>query len=254
MNDSISIKTLKKRTLETYRGNWMAAIKANILPILSAAFTSFLVMTVVGIALVVFTQTDPATLHQATNYDQAASVNSAYSGSGMARDFLSIAIATFFTVGIQYGTLDWLRNRMRVPSWGTPFQTFSRKYFTSTLAIFLFEFIFLTLWSILLVIPAIIKFYSYSQSYLLYKDAQERQLTDQFEFVTFITFSRRLMDGYKAQFFLLQLSLIGWYILSVITFGIGFLWYIPYRNGVYAAFYDDLVKKRGKQAVPEIFA
>ncbi|MFG1199749.1 DUF975 family protein [Pediococcus acidilactici] len=254
MNDFISIKALKKRTLDTYQGNWMAAIKANILPIISAAFTSFMIMTFIGIAVVVFTQTDPAALRQATNYDQAASVNSAYSGTGMARDFLSMAIATFFMVGIQYGTLDWLRNRTQIPSWGAPFQTFTRKYFTSTLAIFLFEFIFLTLWSFLFVIPAIIKFYSYSQSYLLYKDAQERQLTDQFEFVTFITFSRRLMNGYKARFLLLQLSLLGWFILSVLTFGIGFLWYIPYRNGVYTAFYEDLVEKRGKQVVPEIFA
>lgn len=48
MNDFTSIKALKKRTLDTYQGNWMAAIKANILPIISAAFTSFMIMTFIG--------------------------------------------------------------------------------------------------------------------------------------------------------------------------------------------------------------
>jgi uncharacterized membrane protein len=61
------------------------------------------------------------------------------------------------------------------------------------------------------------------------------------------------MDGNKARLLGLQISLIGWYILSIITFGIGFIWYVPYRNGLYAAFYKNLVEQRGQQVLPEIF-
>lgn len=47
----------------------------------------------------------------------------------------------------------------------------------------------------------------------------------------------KLMKGHKWEFFLLQLSLLGWGLLSVITFGIGFLWFLPYKHTVYRIFY-----------------
>ncbi|MGG5460134.1 DUF975 family protein [Clostridium sp. B9] len=47
----------------------------------------------------------------------------------------------------------------------------------------------------------------------------------------------KMMKGHKWEFFLLELSLIGWAILSVITLGIGLLWFIPYKRTVYRIFY-----------------
>ena len=38
----------------------------------------------------------------------------------------------------------------------------------------------------------------------------------------------------------MEISFIGWGLLSVLTLGIGFLWLSPYMNAAYAAFYDDV--------------
>ncbi len=48
------------------------------------------------------------------------------------------------------------------------------------------------------------------------------------------------MKGHKAQLFWLQLSFIGWFILSCITFGVGYLWLIPYMTVSLGKFYEEL--------------
>lgn len=96
--------------------------------------------------------------------------------------------------------------------------------------------IFVFLWSLLLIIPGIIKSLAYSQYYFLLRDHPEYSITEA------ITESRKLMDGYKWKYFLLNLSFIGWGILALITLGIGFLWLIPYVTTSLAAFYDKRIE------------
>lgn len=101
--------------------------------------------------------------------------------------------------------------------------------------------IFTTLWGLLLVIPGIIKSYSYSQSYFIYYDiVQETGQTP--KVLDTITASRKLMDGYKGKLFWLDLSFIGWHILALATAGIGYLWLSPYISATKAAFYEQLPK------------
>jgi uncharacterized membrane protein len=52
--------------------------------------------------------------------------------------------------------------------------------------------------------------------------------------------SWNMMKGYKWQFFCLQLRFIGWGLLSIITFGIGFLWLYPYVTVTNYNFYRQL--------------
>lgn len=254
-----SIKDLKKRVLGLYRGNWGSAIKANLIPIIMEVFVGFFVTIATLLVALVLSKTgmhmDFKSASDALNSGTAGDS----SGLGMRTswNFLENAIALFILVGIQYGLLDWMRNKEMAPSWKAPFQTFTRKYFGSTLALYVIQFIFLLGWGLLslvtLGIPYLIKSYSYSQTYLIYKDASDHGKADHFEYVNFITFSRRLMNGNKWRFFLVKLSMVGWYILSLLTFGIGFIWYVPYRNGLYVTFYDDLVQHQGKEKVAEIF-
>ncbi|MEI2364841.1 DUF975 family protein, partial [Niallia circulans] len=82
--------------------------------------------------------------------------------------------------------------------------------------------IFTFLWSLLLLIPGIIKALAYSQTFMLLKDHPEYSVFEA------ITESRRRMKGYKGKYFLLNLSFIGWGILCLFTLGIGFLWLAPY--------------------------
>ena len=59
--------------------------------------------------------------------------------------------------------------------------------------------------------------------------------------------SKVMMRGYKLDFFILNLSFIGWAILAVFTFGILYFWLLPYMNVTYAKFYD-MVKKHAQEA------
>lgn len=55
--------------------------------------------------------------------------------------------------------------------------------------------------------------------------------------------SAKIMKGNKWKYFVFQLSFIGWAILSIITFGIGFLWLIPYVTLASTNFYKNLNKE-----------
>ena len=55
-----------------------------------------------------------------------------------------------------------------------------------------------------------------------------------------IKLSSQMMKRKKKKLFCLQLSFIGWFLLSILTFGIGFLWLLPYMQSSYAAFYIEL--------------
>lgn len=48
------------------------------------------------------------------------------------------------------------------------------------------------------------------------------------------------MDGHKWRLFCLHLSFIGWWLLCILTLGIGMLWLAPYIQNSTAAFYEDL--------------
>ena len=52
--------------------------------------------------------------------------------------------------------------------------------------------------------------------------------------------SKLMTNGYKMDLFVLSLSFIGWALLGVITFGIAFIWVIPYINATYANAYNSL--------------
>ncbi len=95
--------------------------------------------------------------------------------------------------------------------------------------------IFIFLWSLLLIIPGIIMGLAYSQSYFLLKDHPEYTVSQA------IAESRVRMKGYKGKYFLMDLSFIGWGILSVLSLGIGFLWLVPYMSASMAEFYNELI-------------
>ena len=96
--------------------------------------------------------------------------------------------------------------------------------------------IFVFLWTLLLIIPGIIKSISYSQTFFVLKDHPEYSITEA------ITESKKIMQGYKWKYFLLNLSFIGWGILSLFTLGIGLLWLTPYITTSLASFYNQRIE------------
>lgn len=103
--------------------------------------------------------------------------------------------------------------------------------------------LYIFLWSLLLVIPGIIKYISYSQTFYILRD--EPSLT----YNGAIERSMAMMEGHKMDYFLLILSFIGWYILGILSLGIGFLWINPYISRALALFYEDLKSECGSEIV-----
>lgn len=108
------------------------------------------------------------------------------------------------------------------------------KQFGSSFLLWLLEWIFLTLWTCLLIVPGIVKSFSYSMAFYILRDNPGIGAAEA------ITRSRKMMDGYKIQLFKLYLSFIGWALLCCLSLGIGFLWLIPYIKLSEADFYRYL--------------
>lgn len=106
--------------------------------------------------------------------------------------------------------------------------------------------IYICLWFLLLIIPGIIKSFSYAMTYFIINDHPEYSINQA------ITESRRMMAGHKMEYFILCLSFIGWFILSCITLGIGFLWLIPYFYTTAAAFYEEVAEEYYEKKTPTI--
>jgi len=95
--------------------------------------------------------------------------------------------------------------------------------------------ILIFLWTLLLIIPGIIKSMSYSQMFFLLRDFPELTTLEA------ISESIKRMKGLKWKYFLMHLSFIGWGILCLFSIGIGFLWLIPYIGTTMAIFYNELI-------------
>lgn len=78
------------------------------------------------------------------------------------------------------------------------------------------------LWSLLLIIPGIIKSYSYSMSFFCLLNNPELTIREA------MRESIRLTSGFKGDLFILDLSWLGWEILTIFTCGIGLLFLNPY--------------------------
>lgn len=94
--------------------------------------------------------------------------------------------------------------------------------------------LFVYLWSFLFVIPRIIKMFSYAMTNYILVDKPELSANEA------INLSKDMMYGHKFDLFYLYLSLAGWFILSIVTLGIGFLWFYPYAQTAQASFYLDV--------------
>lgn len=94
--------------------------------------------------------------------------------------------------------------------------------------------LYITLWTLLFIIPGIIKGYSYAMTPFIL--AEHPNLTAS----QAIDLSKDLMDGHKGELFVLDLSFLGWIILAALTLNLGHIALNPYRNAAYAAFYRQL--------------
>ncbi len=94
--------------------------------------------------------------------------------------------------------------------------------------------LFVYLWSLLFVIPGIVKSCAYSQAMYILAENPKMSAREA------ITRSKEMMDGHKMEYFILNLSFIGWMILAPFTFGLLYIWLVPYMNATLTNFYNSV--------------
>ena len=111
---------------------------------------------------------------------------------------------------------------------------FKGNYWNTVLVMFLRD-LFIALWTLLLIVPGIINVYAYRMvPYILAEnpDMNYKEALD---------LSSKMMYGNKWKSFVLDLSFIGWIILSILTFGILLLFYVnPYIGSTNAELYKAI--------------
>lgn len=143
-----------------------------------------------------------------------------------------IIIVGPFIIGMNMFYLRAVRGEER--RYETLFEPLSKGDFLNTMILYLLKTVFIMLWSLLFIIPGIIKSYAYSMAEYIYIDDPTLSASE------CLAKSQALMDGNKGKLFLLDLSFIGWILLSMLTFGILSLWVAPYQQATRAAFYEDI--------------
>ena len=91
---------------------------------------------------------------------------------------------------------------------------------------------------ILLIVPGIYLALMFSQTEFILKDDKEIGAIDAMKK------SAKMMEEHKGELFLLILSFFGWFLLCILTLGIGFLFLGPYFNTALAHYYEDLKKEQ----------
>ncbi len=96
--------------------------------------------------------------------------------------------------------------------------------------------LFIFLWSLLLFIPGIVKSYAYSQMFYLAEEFPDVSVPE------LMNLSKKITKGHKMDLFILDLSFLGWFILSAMSCGIAGLWVVPYYHMTKVNAFHSLLK------------
>lgn len=206
---SRDIKIEAKAQLE---GNWKPAILLSLIPMLFSLF--FIGDTTMDVA------------NQDAGFDLI--------------DLLLEFVHGFLLTGVAFTMLDYLRGRAEIEPLSGAVSGFKKEYFSGLLLLKVYKYLFIFLWTLLLIIPGIIKAFSYSQAEKIYKDRAD-QMGAQPDPRECLRESEAMMKGHKMELFALELSFIGWHFLALLTLGILYVWLTPYLTMAQVVFYENLL-------------
>lgn len=157
---------------------------------------------------------------------------------------VGLCIALFVSNVVQVGCNRYfLENREHKTEFGQLFYGFQNGRYGTNVWILFLRTLYIWGWSLLFLIPGIVKAYSYMLVPYILAENSNLDRRRVFEL------SREMMRGYKWKAFVLELSFMGWHLLSVFTYGILNIFYVnPYMYATYAEFYSALkaeAKMRG---------
>ena len=118
---------------------------------------------------------------------------------------------------------------------GTLFNGF--QCFGKSILLYILITIFTLLWSLLFIIPGIIKAYSYSMAFYILAENPDMTAKEA------LNESKLIMNGHKMELFVLQLSFISWILRTCITFGIVGIYVYPYMQLTTTNFYHNIKRK-----------
>ncbi|MCR4736061.1 MAG: DUF975 family protein [Treponema sp.] len=152
-------------------------------------------------------------------------------------DFLTTLVALIETVLI-YGSINMYLKMSKSPE-PVSFNDFTDGLaeFGRAILAYLWQLLWLTLWTMLFIIPGIIKSYEYKMTYYLACEYKNISVIDA------LNISKKITRGHKFDLFILDLSFIGWNLLGMISCGVGFLWIIPYIKMTEINAYHAILKE-----------
>lgn len=279
MESNKSFKRLKAEARESLKGKWGLAIAATILnaiilwlPNLVAGMYKVFHMVRVGM------EEEMGLTDDFTELTNSLQMLKMSLGSTMIIWVINIIIVGAFTYGIVRFFINLIRHKN--PQIENLFEGF--KVFGKTILVNLVLLVFKFLWSLLAVIAIVIFTFilafqaansvqpnigliityiilmlaititlqiflnRYALTYYIFNDNNDLDI------MAIVNRSVELMQGKKIELFLLYLSFIGWYILGIISLGIGFIWINPYVKATVAAFYNNLVENNEEAHVENI--
>lgn len=118
------------------------------------------------------------------------------------------------------------------------------KQFGTAFIAFLLMTLFTSLWGLLFIFPAYIAIFRYSMTFFIIAD--EPELSG----AAAIKKSKEMMKGHKWELFVLLFSFFWWYILGIITFGLAYIYIIPYIEATVVNFYEK-IKTENVTAITE---
>ncbi len=148
---------------------------------------------------------------------------------GVLVSLYNVFVGNVISVG---GCRYFMENREHETKAAKVFYGFQNGRYGNVIKTMFFRDLFIFLWTLVLIVPGIIKSYSYRfVPYILSENPQmDRKRA--------LELSQQMMDGHKMEAFVLELSFFGWFLLSAMTCGLLSIFYVnPYVHATFAEFY-----------------
>lgn len=155
---------------------------------------------------------------------------------------LLAVILILLTIGLQIVLYDIVRGSIPIATkdgWlDAIIRIWERKHSLRFLTSEFWQIVFVCLWALIPLIGwviAVVKVYSYCQG--VYVVAASKETITGYDS---LEVSKALMNGYKLDYFVLELSFFFWYLLSLVTFGVALIYVIPYISITKALYFMEL--------------
>ena len=183
-----------------------------------------------------------------TSFYNAEDLKNASPFGTMIYYIVSYAMYFFVTGIIQMGSTDWFRRSIfNNTDIGEAFSFFKQPNYLRNVGTIALRTLYIALWSLLLFIPGIIAYYRYSMVEFIRGEYPELSVSET------MNLCKKLTDGHKGKLFYLDLSFIGWFLLSLLTFGILAIVYVtPYYQAAKAFAYLELKADAEPGVLPDM--